>query len=865
MDPVKKYLTRYRSKIIILMSLFLILLALGNIFLISTVNPVSNDECLWYPVKKGDSLAVRFENVKINGVTWNAGIRNGDYLISINGKRINEPMQAQSILNKVDAGDYATYTVKKKKGELFETKVYIKKLINFSQLGIGLLGFFWQLIAFIVLMAKPEGRVQRVFYAVGATLILIQLFNYQTLPFLRGIFPLAILIDFLNAGGLIFAPFLILHFFWIFPHEYNFAKKKSVYYTLYLLPAVLLIGVIIFRFLFVYDIPNRSMHYERFYTITNIALGVALLSGFISLLINYFRLKTAVERKPLSIILSSYFLAILVIIYSIFVAPAITDSVYNSPEFYMPIVILFILPVSFGYSIFRYQLMDVSVVVKNTIIYGAATISIAAVYFLVIYLLGQIISTAIGTEYKGVIAGIIFIIFALVFQSTKDKFQDFLTEKFYPEQFAYQKILVSFSNDITTVVGLENILDTMTNTFAKSLRINTFGIMLYDNKEGEFFLTRSMGIDEENLRIPAINVQKVISEKNSTTKTPVLEEEDLQRAFPVGFKLLMDAGVYTIIPMIIKEKLVGLMLIGLKHSGAKFAGRDLELLYAVANQSAIAVENARLYKSEAEKIKIERDLDLARKIQQSLLPKKIPAIKGLDISGEMIPAQQVGGDYFDLIPVDNDKLFVVVGDVSGKGLSASLYMTKLQTMIESACKPGREPKDILIEINRRIYQSMERNWFVTMTLALFDMQKNNVKFCRAGHMPVFAAKNGRIDKYRTVGLGIGLERGIIFEKTLCEEEVPLNPDQIFAFFSDGITEAMNEKMDLFGEDKLTDLLINKTSLNSQEILRDIWMSISKHRGSAEVNDDMTMVLVKVKSLTRPHYSQNENSSSKIHS
>ncbi len=660
-----------------------------------------------------------------------------------------------------------------------------------------------------------------------------------------GIFPLAVLIDFLNTGGMLYAPFLILHFFWIFPHEYNFVKKRSVNYTLYLLPAVILIALIIYRFLFVYGSPDRNMHYENFYNITNVVLGVAFLTGFISLLINYFRLKTAAERKPLSIILIAYFLAILVILYTRFIAPAITDTVYNSPEFYMPIIILFILPVSFGYSIFRYQLMDVSVVIKNTIIYGAATISIAAVYFLVIYLIGQVISTAIGTEYKGVIAGIIFIIFALIFQSTKDKFQDFLTEKFYPEQFAYQKILVSFSNDITTVVGLENILDTMTTTFVRSLRINTFGIMLYDNKEGEFILVRSVGIETEHLKIPAVNIQKVITEKNTTTKSPVIEEEDLPFAVPVGYKILLDAGIYTILPMIIKQKIIGLMLLGLKHSGAKFAGRDLNLLYAVANQSAIAVENARLYKTEAEKIKIERDLDLARKIQQSLLPKKIPPIKGLDISGEMIPAQQVGGDYFDLIPVGDDKLFVVVGDVSGKGLSASLYMTKLQTMIESACRPGREPKDILVEINRRIYDSMERNWFVTMTLALFDMEKNKVNFCRAGHMPVFAAKNGTINKYRTVGLGIGLEKGIIFEKTLCEEEVQLKPDQIFAFFSDGITEAMNEHMDLFGEDKLSELLVNKSSHKSSDILQEIWKSINSHRGSAEVNDDMTMLLVKI--------------------
>jgi serine phosphatase RsbU (regulator of sigma subunit) len=489
--------------------------------------------------------------------------------------------------------------------------------------------------------------------------------------------------------------------------------------------------------------------------------------------------------------------------------------------------------------------MDVSVVVKNTIVYGAATISIAAVYFLVIYGIGQVISTAIGTEYKGIIAGIIFIIFALIFQSTKDKFQDFLTSKFYPEQFAYQKILVSFSNDVTTVVGLENILDTMTSTFVGSLKIDKFGIMLYDGKDNVFNLSRSVGIDSQDLRIPGLNLQKVITEKNTTSNSLVIEEEDFSRAFPVSHNLLTAAGIYTIIPMIIKQKVIGLMLLGLKHSGAKFAGKDLDLLYAVANQSAIAIENARLYRTEAEKIKIERDLDLARKIQQSLLPKKIPIIKGLDISGEMIPAQQVGGDYFDLIPIGNDKLFVVVGDVSGKGLSASLYMTKLQTMIESACIPGKEPKEILIDINKRIYESMERSWFVTMTLALFDMKENKVKFCRAGHMPVFAATNGAISKYRTIGLGIGLERGIIFEKTLCEEEVVLNKNQIFAFFSDGVTEAMNEQMDLFGEDKLTELLLNKSSNNSSEILKEIWSTIQNYRGTAEVNDDMTMVVVKI--------------------
>src|SRR5690606_18110485 len=256
------------------------------------------------------------------------------------------------------------------------------------------------------------------------------------------------------------------------------------------------------------------------------------------------------------------------------------------------------------------------------------------------------------------------------------------------------------------------------------------------------------------------------------------------------------------VPMSVKGKVIGVILFGLKFSGSQFAGKDLELLYAAANQIAIAIENARLYESEAEKLALERDLELARKMQQSLLPQCIPSTKGLDICGEMIPAMQVGGDYFDLIPVSDSKLFVAIGDVSGKGLSASFYMTKVQTMIQLACNNSISPKEILTAVNKRMYETMERNWFVTMTLALFDTENCTVKFCRAGHLPVFKAVNGCVESLRSQGMGLGLERGTLFEQTLIEETMPLLPGEIYAFFSDGITEAMNEQNQLFGEDNL---------------------------------------------------------------
>jgi sigma-B regulation protein RsbU (phosphoserine phosphatase) len=489
--------------------------------------------------------------------------------------------------------------------------------------------------------------------------------------------------------------------------------------------------------------------------------------------------------------------------------------------------------------------MDVSVVIKNTMMYGFATISIAAIYFLIIYILGQSISVAIGTQFQTAIAGLIFIVFALVFQSTKDKFQDFLTARFYPEQFAYQKVLIKFSNDVSTVVGTENILSSMKETFVESLMLNNFGILIKEKKSDKFNLVKSVGIKNSGLSLDGMLIDDFISDKSLSSTQPVIEREDFTKVFPSEVLNLTDENIYTIIPMVIKSKVIGLLLFGLKRSGSQFAGKDIELLYAAANQSAIAIENARLYQSEAEKFKMERDLDLARKIQQGLLPTTIPVIKGLDIAGEMIPAMQVGGDYFDLLPVSESKLFVVVGDVSGKGLAASLYMAKLQTMIQLSCNDRKSPKEILIELNRHFYKSIERNSFVTMTLALFDNQAKILKFCRAGHLPLLMASNGNVSSFRTQGIGVGLEKGNIFESTLTEEEIPLKPGQTFAFFSDGITEAMNENNDLFGEENLQILLKNKSASSSVEIMDQIWSAVKIFKGAAEQNDDMTMVLVKV--------------------
>ncbi len=847
MKKVKELFIRNKPKIIIAVSAILILTAIIELYFTLVVNVQSNDECLWVQNKVGKgSTAIFFQNVKVDGVSWNAGIRDGDQLLEINNKSFSNPSEAQLILNKVNAGEYADYTVKKA-GKIFHTKVYIKKLIRIGNVANVLFALMQMLLGFIVLMSKPDGRVQQLFYGIGVAIVLGSVGNIipNTITpeiVLKNPLPYTVVVS-LSVLGSCASPFLFLSFFWTFPKPFKLMERKWIRWILLISPIILALLYIIA--IMVLTIKGGFDNINKIGSIWGNVTLILDLAALISLIINYKRLKSREEKKPVFVILTAFAIAIIAVLYTSRIAPIISDTIFNSPQYYTPIILVILVPIAFAYSIFKYQLMDVSVVVKNTMMYGIATVALAALYFLVIYVLGQSISEAIGTQFQGVIAGIIFIGFAVIFQSTKDKFQDFLTARFYPEQLAYQKVLVRFSSDVSTLVGIDNILDSMKDTFVEALKINRFGILIREKKDEEFHLTRSVGISDDDLVISSSNLKDVVDRKTLASKTVVIDQAEFPQVFPDISQRLIDNEIYTIIPMIIKSKVVGLLLFGLKHSGSQFAGKDLYLLYASANQAAISIENARLYESEAEKLKIERDLSLARRIQQGLLPKCIPNISGLDICGEMIPAMQVGGDYYDLIPISDSKIFVVVGDVSGKGLAASLYMTKLQTMIQLACGPGKTPKEIMIELNKRFYDSIERNSFVTMTLALFDTEKKKVSFCRAGHMPVLTAKNGTVHSYRTQGIGVGLERGTIFDKTLIEEEVSLNSGQIFAFFSDGITEAMNEHYDLFGEENLSEILKGKLQHTSTKIMNEIWDSLKIFRGTAEQNDDMTMVIVKV--------------------
>ncbi|KAA3618005.1 MAG: hypothetical protein DWQ05_08130 [Calditrichaeota bacterium] len=249
----------------------------------------------------------------------------------------------------------------------------------------------------------------------------------------------------------------------------------------------------------------------------------------------------------------------------------------------------------------------------------------------------------------------------------------------------------------------------------------------------------------------------------------------------------------------------------------------------------------------AERQRMLQELEIAREVQRRFLPEHVPTFPKLQIAAICNPAMEVGGDYYDFIKADENHFSVVIGDVSGKGVSAAFYMTMAKGIIQTLARNTWRPRQILTELNEIFYKNSPREVFISVIWGVFDVVSNKLFFARAGHNPLIMHKHhSREPQFLSPkGLGIGLATGEIFAKEIEEREVAIAPGDVFIFYTDGISESMDLDGEEFGEDRLKDLVNRHSKLSAEEILNKVKSEINIFSGTAPQHDDLTMVVVKV--------------------
>ena len=254
----------------------------------------------------------------------------------------------------------------------------------------------------------------------------------------------------------------------------------------------------------------------------------------------------------------------------------------------------------------------------------------------------------------------------------------------------------------------------------------------------------------------------------------------------------------------------------------------------------------------AEKERLEQELKIARSIQMSLLPQGPLLMPGVSLSGHCEPAREVGGDYYDFLPLPNERIGILIADVAGKGTSAALYMAELKGLVLSLSRHHVSPRTLLIEANSIISKHLDSRSFITMTYAVVDLRARTITFARAGHCPMIyvpgpdaLSRTPQVLTPEGMVLGLQLDLGDTFDRLLEEVTLPLGRGDLFLLYTDGISEAMNEQGDCFGDQRLVDLAERNADLKSDDQCERILSDVHAFAGAAAQHDDMTMVLLKM--------------------
>jgi sigma-B regulation protein RsbU (phosphoserine phosphatase) len=249
----------------------------------------------------------------------------------------------------------------------------------------------------------------------------------------------------------------------------------------------------------------------------------------------------------------------------------------------------------------------------------------------------------------------------------------------------------------------------------------------------------------------------------------------------------------------------------------------------------------------SERQRMQQELEIARAVQMSFLPKANPVTSKLDIASRCAPALEVGGDYYDFIQLADQRLGVAVGDVSGKGTQAAFFMTLTKGFLNALAHVSNSPSEILTQVNKLFYESVERGMFISMVYGIFDTRQHMLTLARAGHNPVIMRKSKatEVQVVNPMGLALGLDEGETFSKSIQEVTINFQSGDLFVFYTDGFPEAMNKTMEEFGEERLCKTVEKYAHGTAAEIMDGVFVEMKQFTGKAKQHDDMTIVVIKV--------------------
>lgn len=389
---------------------------------------------------------------------------------------------------------------------------------------------------------------------------------------------------------------------------------------------------------------------------------------------------------------------------------------------------------------------------------------------------------------------------------------------------------------------LEKLLDHIMDVLIQNLPMDR-GVLMIKNESTQALEPKVVRVQNAALRNQSIFVSQTIVrealERNSAILISDIQAEEGLRAQASVVQAQIHSAMC--VPLWNNQDIIGLIYCDRASLLEQFTEDDLRLLTLLANLAAVKIENARLIDESIKALQYERELSLAVQIQKNFLPRAEPDFAPYEISGSARACRRVGGDYYDYIPIDRDRLAVVVADVSGVGVSASLLMASLRGALHEKFPGTVDLGELAAKLNDFVYASSDSHLFISFFLAIIDRAKDEAAFVNSGHNPpLLVEATGGVRALESTGLCLGM----FPDQSYGQRTVALRPGDILCFYTDGIVESRRDETEEYGDGRLGDKVKELRDLPARTIMDRIFEDVLAFSGCSEAGDDMTLVIVK---------------------
>ena len=803
-----------------------------------------------------------------------AGLKYPDKILKADGKPIESIKDLEKTVKDAGTGEPIVYTVERG-DHIFTTTVSTMRfawtdlLMTFGSLFLE--GIAYMLIGVIVFVMKPNLRVSWIFLTVCLFLSLwsITIFDMQATHF-------GFIRFYLMATALI--PGITLHFCIYFPEPRPFILK---YPRLQILPYL-----ISFAILVPMEIIYPHDGFQLFWSLALVYIFISTTSLIYPSTYAYFKSDSVIARQRAKILLLGAALAFPLPVFANLSQQLLGSFLGLRIQTNFLALPLIIFPACIAYAIAKHNLFDVDVYIKRAVGYAIMTAIVVCVYLGISIPLNVLVG-----KYQIAQSRAFPILFTLgvivIFNPLRDRIQAFVDRIFFRLEYNYQETVQKISETMRSLLNQDQICRGIMKFALEPMFVDSGSVMILskDKNEYECFIQTDEREEQKNLTeveakasladkragfdgdaqkegliagetdypakekseliLSADNplIKKIAELKKEVTIYDLQEDSLFKAEREAGEKVFGRLGATLILPLIYEDRLSGLISLGQKKSGKFYRREDINLLNILANQGAMAIENARMVEEVVEKERMEEELNIARDLQVSMLPAECPQIEGFEIAAYSVSAREVGGDFYDFIDMGSDIAGMVIGDVTGKSVSGALVMSASRSVFRMLSEEELTVAESMIRANRRLKRDVKTGMFVALLFAVLSSQDRTMTLCSAGQtQPVLlSAKTAEASLVETRGDTFPL--GILDDAAYEETQLKMEPGDKVVLYTDGIVEAMNEQEEMFGFDRLLKVVKNSQTMTAETLLEEIKNKVNEFAGSAPQHDDITIIVI----------------------